>query len=71
MAVLRIPGAELERIMRDIDCQFKKIDAEISITKELVNIIQKANERETKNPPRDPGGSDPLGKAGAKPEKTV
>jgi hypothetical protein len=54
MAVLRLAGQELDKLLRDIDLQilkteelFKKIDFNITIAKNLLRILKHAHETKT------------------------
>jgi hypothetical protein len=64
MAVLRIPGKELDRIMRDITTQheqieklFSELDFRITITKHNLRILKHAHETKT-DQNHDTGRSD-------------
>jgi hypothetical protein len=54
MAVLRIPGHELNKVMREIDSQIieteqllKKIDFNLTVTKNLLRILKCDDEEKT------------------------
>jgi hypothetical protein len=68
MAVLRIPGQELDNLMRDINRQVEKIEFEFGVTKNLIIILQKAHEKTKTDQNRNSGRSDSLGAAGTEQE---
>ena len=77
MAILRLPGQEFDKLMRDIDLQMlkteelsKKIDITVSITKNLLRILKHSHEKKT-DQDSDSRRSDTVGQAGAEQEKTV
>lgn len=70
MGLLRLYTPDMERLIGDIDYQVKKLEFELTITKNLIGILKQANERkENKN--HDSRGSDPLGSSGTERENTV
>jgi hypothetical protein len=71
MAVLRLPGQELDKLMRDIDLQmskteelFKQIDFNITITKNLLRVLKYAHEKKTCQD-NNSGRPDTMGSAGS------
>ena len=62
---------DIETLLIDIDFQVKKLEFEVTVTKNLVGILKKANEQKENDPDNDSRGSDPLGEAGAKRKNTV
>ena len=63
MAILRLPGKELDKLCRDLDHQIEKLEFEFTVTRNLLRILKKANESRT-NQNNNSGRPDSMGEAG-------
>lgn len=78
MAVLRLPGQELDRLMREIDLQItkteelaKKIDFNTTVTRNLLRILKHAHEKTPTDQDKNSGRSDTMEKTGAEQKRPV